>query len=148
MKKVISHISHGMGEHATGRPGSDITRMSPKKVTPIEVHSAMRTKSQSGAEAYSGHHASALDSLSGATVPSGGTRSAPGWGNSGARDGNPLAHPPASKVTKVAPPSFGQRSRTAPHSADLGEAILKQAFAASDSGDCQAHGRGRDGTKC
>jgi hypothetical protein len=54
----------------------------------------------------------------------------------------------SAKRTAVAPVSPGMRSRTKPHSAQLGEAILRQAFAAAAADDCQAHGRNRDGSKC
>jgi hypothetical protein len=40
--KKFSHISHGLGDHATGHAGSDLARNgAPKRVTPVEYHSGM-----------------------------------------------------------------------------------------------------------
>jgi hypothetical protein len=129
--KKINHISHGLGEHVVGHsvPGNLARDGAPKKVHAIAVHDGMRTKSQSGADALSGHHASALDSLSGATVPAGRVASVPGWGNGAVRSGNPLAHAPASKNVKRTPvhPSM---SRGADHDNmlhELGQSVLREA---------------------
>ena len=76
----FNHFSHGLGEHVTGHHGTNVAQNgAPKKVTAVEIHSGMRTKSANG-DAYSGQHKSALDSLSGATVPAASVTS-PGWGN-------------------------------------------------------------------
>jgi hypothetical protein len=57
----------------------------------------------------------------------------------------------SAKRLTVTAPSFGQRSRgprPAEHMAALGEAMLREAFAAADGATCQAHGRNKDGSKC
>jgi hypothetical protein len=64
--------------------------------------------------------------------------------NSEAPDANPaspLTKEPGRKVFKAAAPVIGQRSRTAPHSTGLGDAILNAAFDASAPDDRSAHGR-------
>jgi hypothetical protein len=130
MTKIISHISHGLGDHATGHAQSDLARDgAPKKVHAIAVHDGMRTKSKSGANALSGHHASALDSLSGATVPATRNMSAPGWGQGTVRTGNPLAHPPGSKNTKRAAihPSMSKGAAHDDMLHELGQSILRNA---------------------
>lgn len=128
-EKIVDHISHGMGPAREGHDGGNIARTSgPKKFHAVEVHPAMKTKSQSGQDALSGHHASALDSLSGATVPAGRV-TAPGWGQGTVRSGNPMAHAPASKNVKPVKVHPSQ-SKGADHDeqlADLGRAILAQA---------------------
>ena len=149
---MANHRSHGLGEHLTGRPGTnhkgDITRMAPKHVHDIEVNSGMHATPRSGGDALSGHHASAIDALSGAAVVPGAVKTVPGWGNAGVQSGHPFAKPPGAKRTIIAQPVIGHRSRTSQHSADLGEAILKTAFSRSDSADCIAHGRNPlDGSK-
>ncbi len=128
-KKIVNHLSHGMGDAVKGHHGSNVAQDgAPKRLHAIEVHPGMRTKSQSGADALSGHHASALDSMSGATVPAG-KITAPGWGQGTVRSGNPMAHAPASKnvrPVKVHP----SQSKGAAHDdqlAELGRAILAQA---------------------
>jgi len=129
MTKVINHISHGLGDHVTGHAHSDMARDgAPKKVHAIAVHDGMKTKSQSGADALSGHHASALDSHSGATVP-GAVKSAPGWGNGAVRTGNPMAHAPASKNTRRTPvhPSMSRGADADDMMHQLGEAIMREA---------------------
>ncbi len=123
------HVSHGHGPARDGHDGGNIARTSgPKKVHAVEVHSAMRTKSQSGADALSGHHASAIDAMSGATVPAG-KITAPGWGNASARTGNPMAHAPASKNVKPVKvhPSQTKGAAHDDQLAELGRAILAQA---------------------
>lgn len=131
MKKVISHISHGLGDHCTGRavPGCLPRDGAPKKVTAIEVNPGMRATPKSGGDALSGHHASAIDALSGATVPEGGNRTAPGWGSGTVRSGNPTAHAPGSKNTKAVPihPSMSRGAAHDEQLAELGRAVLAQA---------------------
>jgi hypothetical protein len=133
MTKVINHISHGLGDHVTGHthPGNIARDGAPKKVHEIAVHDGMRTKSKSGADALSGHHASALDSMSGATVPAARNMSAPGWGQGSVRTGNPLAHPPGSKNTRRAPvhPSMSKGADHDNALHELGQAVLRQAAA-------------------
>ncbi len=125
----INHVSHGLGPTHTGHavPGNLARDGAPKRVHSIEVHPGMQTRSKSGADVLSGHEASAIDALSGATVVPGAVTTAPGYGNAGVQSGHPFAKPPGAKNLKPAQPSFGQRSRTAPHSAELGAAILAQA---------------------
>jgi hypothetical protein len=128
-EKVISHLSHGMGDAVKGHHGSNIAQDgTPKRLHAVAVHDGMKTKSQSGQDALSGHHASALDAMSGATVPAGKV-TAPGWGNASARTGNPMAHAPASKNVKPVRVHPSQ-TKGADHDqqlADLGRAILAQA---------------------
>jgi hypothetical protein len=124
----INHISHGLGDHVTGHHGTNIAQNgAPKKVTAIEVHSGMRTKSAAG-DAYGGQHKSALDALTGATVPAGRV-TAPGWGSGTVRSGDPTAHAPASKNVRPVPvhpsQSRGADKDNAMH--ELGRAILEQA---------------------
>jgi hypothetical protein len=125
----INHISHGLGPAHTGHaePGGNIARDARgKRVHAIEVHWGMVTRAKSG-DALGGDHKSALDAVSGNVVVPGAVTTAPGYGNAGVQSGHPFAKPPASKNLKPVAPSFGQRSRTAPHSAELGAAILAQA---------------------
>jgi hypothetical protein len=150
MAAKINHMSHGFGPMRDGHAHSDIARDgAPKRVHPINVHSAMKTRTQSGGDALSGHEASGIDSVSGATVP-GNVTATPGYGNAGVQSGHPLAKAPGAKRLTPVAPSFGQRSR-GPRPDDnlhaLGTAMLAEAFAASDGADCAAHGRNRDGTK-
>jgi hypothetical protein len=107
---TFSHMSHGLGEHATGRPGTnhkgDITRMAPKKVTPVNYHPAMSTQTKSGGEALGGDHKSAVDSLSGLVI-------VPGKHGAEAT-AHPLVAPPLAKphLGKPVAPVPGMRSRT------------------------------------
>lgn len=130
MKKVVNHYSHGMGDAIKGRPGSDITRMAPKRLHEIEVAHGMQTATNSGGTAYGGDHKSALDSVSGnVVVPERGNRTAPGWGDASVRSGHPFAKPPASKNLRPVAVHPSQ-SRGANHDAqlqELGRAILDQA---------------------
>lgn len=108
------------------------------------VHGQMHRNVDGKPVIGSGHDASYLDSLTGATVP-GDVKSAPGWGNSTVRSGNPTVHPPGSKNLKQVRihPSM---SRGAGHDQvlrDLGESCLAQAFANSCTDDRMAHGRKR-----
>jgi hypothetical protein len=76
----------------------------------------------------SGHDASYLDSLTGATVP-GSVKSAPGWGNATVRSGNPTVHAPASKRLRPVP-VHPNMSKGADHDQmlhDLGASILNEA---------------------
>jgi hypothetical protein len=145
---VHGHTSHGLGPAHEGHaePGNIARDGAPKKVHSVAIHGGMSKQTKSGYVAFGGDHASAIDSLSGNTVPAA-NMAAPGWGNAGVQSGHPFAKAPASKVARPTPPSFGQRSRTAPHSAELGAAILQEAFKNSASDDCVAHGRKRDGSK-
>ena len=84
--------------------------------------------------AFGGDHASAIDSLSGVTVPAARNTSTPGYGKAGVQSGHPFAKAPGSKTLKPIPPSFGMRSRSAAPDTDmhaLGAAILDAAFAAA-----------------
>ena len=124
----VSHISHGLGPVHTGHesPGDIARDGAPKRIHEINVHSGMVTRSKSG-DALGGDHKSALDAVSGNVVVPGAVTTAPGYGNAGVQSGHPFAKPPASKNLKPVQPSFGQRSRTRPHSAELGAAILAEA---------------------
>jgi hypothetical protein len=148
IRKLLGHDSHGLGPVREGHhvPGNLARDGAPKRVHTVAVHGGMSKATKSGALALGGHHASALDSLSGNVVVPGAIQD---WPYSGkvTSNGHPLAKAPASKNLKAVAPSFGQRSRTKPHSAELGEAIMQQAFAGSCSDDCQAHGRKPDGSK-
>lgn len=128
MAKVVHHISHGLGPARTGHsePGNIARNAGPKKVHAIEVHPGMVTRSKRG-DAYGGDHKSAIDAVSGNVVVPGAVTTSPGYGNVGVQSGHPFAKPPASKNLKPVQPSFGQRSRTKPHSAELGAAILAEA---------------------
>lgn len=148
----ISHASHGAGEHITGHsvPGNIARDGAAKKLQPVAVNGAMFKQSKSGAMAVGGDHSSAIDSLNGAEVVPGRVTAQPGWGNSGAQSGHPLAKAPAGKNLSPVPPSFGMRTRGAtPDDAMhvIGEAIMQEAFAASACDDCVAHGRQRNGSK-
>lgn len=76
----------------------------------------------------SGHDASYLDSLSGATVP-GDVKSAPGWGNGTVRTGNPTAIAPASKRLRpvAVHPNMSKGPAHDQMLADLGASILNEA---------------------
>jgi hypothetical protein len=142
----INHISHGLGPANEGHhvPGNIARDGAPKRVHAINVHDGMRTRSKSGGDALSGHEASGIDAVSGSAFVPGAITTAP---DAGVQSGHPFAKAPGSKNLKTPEPSFGQRSRTRQHSPELGEAILKQAFEASNADDCAAHGRNRDGSK-
>jgi hypothetical protein len=90
----------------------------------------MRATPKSGGDALSGHEASAIDSLSGATVVPGAIKTAPGFGNSGVQSGHPFAKAPATKrLTRVAP-AFGMSGpgMVAPDDLhELGAAVLAEA---------------------
>ena|ERR1700720_358123 len=123
----INHLSHGLGDAVTGHthPGNIARDGAPKKVHAVNVHSGMRTRSKSGADAMSGHEASAIDSLTGqATVP-GSIKSAPGYGNSGVQSGHPFATAPGGKRLTPVRAAFGMKS--ADNLEELGRAVLAQA---------------------
>lgn len=138
-KLVVSHINDRSDEHArhvaNHARGGKYPHIDPQaggepkhaqQIVP--VHGGMQTKSRSGADALSGHHASAIDALSGATVVPAAVKSEPGWGNASARSGNPFAKPPGAKNLK--PVEIHPSHRNTPHDADmqeLGRSILAQA---------------------
>lgn len=128
--KRISHISHGMGEHVTGHGGNCIaTNGAPKKITAIAVHDGMRkTGNFHDGAALGGDHSSALDSLSGATVPARGSMATPGWGNGSLRSGGPIVAnrlDGQKRLTKVQA-AFGARNPGVDLH-ELGRAVLDQA---------------------
>jgi len=130
MSKVVNHISHGLGDHVTGHHRPNVAQDgAPKKIHAIEVAHGMRTKSQSGADALSGHHASAIDSLTGATVPERGSNTQPGWGAGTVRTGNPLVHPPGSKNLRsvAVHPKMTRGADAHNKMRELGRAILDEA---------------------
>jgi hypothetical protein len=119
--EVVSHASHGGGDHVSGHavPGNIARDGAPKHVHPILAHGGMTSRQL----ALKGmQHANAV---------------APD-----ANPASPLSKEPAGKpfVGKPVPVSPGMRSRTAPHNPALGAAILAEAFAASSADDCNAHG--------
>jgi hypothetical protein len=130
MRRMINHLSHGLGDAIKGHHKPNIAQDgAPKKVTGVEIHPGMTTRSKSGGDCYGGDHKSALDSLTGTAVVPGAIKSAPGWGNASARTGHPFAKPIPSKNIKRAEVAFGQ-SRGADEDAkmhDLGAEILKSA---------------------
>jgi len=149
MSKTDQVKTHpGMVSHSDSREhiGEHLTTGGKPKGGTVMVHPGMRTRGQNGADALSGHHASALDSLSGATVPAARNMTAPGWGNAGVQSGHPLAKPPGSKNVKAAPVAFGMKARGDIHA--VGAAILDAAFSCGAPDDRMAHGRGPDGKKC
>jgi hypothetical protein len=102
---TFSHMSHGLGDHATGHAGKTIaTDGAPKRVVPVAIHPGMTTQTKSGGEALGGDHKSAVDSLSGlVTVP----------GKHGAEAvAHPLVAPPVAKRLAPVAPVPGMRSRT------------------------------------
>jgi hypothetical protein len=159
--KTISHINHSPGrqiEHDANatRGIEQAARTYRKNAGPIDprvgsvskhtqivaVHPGMKTKSQSGADAISGHHASAIDALSGQTTVPGNVTAQPGYANSGIQAGqHPFAKPIPGKNLKSVAASFGMRSRSATPLADIGKAIMDEAFANSNADDRAAHGR-------
>jgi hypothetical protein len=147
---TVSHVSHGQGDHATGHAvkGNIARDGAPKRIEAVAVHGGMSRTTNGNTITGGGHAASALDSLTGATVPAARNTAQAGWGNKGVRDGNPTAKPPGpqKKLTRVAP-AFGMRSRTNEgHQSplhELGEAVLDAAFSASTRDDQMAHRRPR-----
>jgi hypothetical protein len=103
----ISHFSHGMGDAVRGHaePGNLARDRAPKRVTAVSVHDGMTRRQQSG---FAMGHANP-------TAPD-------------ANPASPMSKEPAGK--RLAPVEVvpGQRSRTAPHSAALGAAILASAI--------------------
>jgi hypothetical protein len=117
-------------DHATlGKPGKP-------KIFSTPIHSGMKKVAKTGAVALGGDHASAIDSLTGGVVVPGAVKSKPGWGNSDAQTGHPLARPPAAKNLKPVALSPTMRRQTGniarsltdstPHSI-LGRAIIDEA---------------------
>lgn len=149
------HASHGLGADTPARHGKrpniarDATRG--KRVHDIKINGAMVRHTADGSyRAFGGDHASAINSLSGVTVPAARNTSTPGYGNAGVQSGHPFAKPPGSKNLKPVPPSFGMRSRSAAPNTDmhaLGAAILDAAFSAGSPDDRAAHARKPDGSK-
>lgn len=147
------HKSHGEGDHLKGHavPGVLGRDGAPKRATSVKIHGGMVRHTADGSyRAFGGDHASAINSLSGVTVPAARNTSTPGFGNSGVQNGHPFAKAPGSKNLKPVPPSFGMRSRSAAPNTDmhaLGAAILDAAFSVGSPDDKAAHGRGDDGKK-
>lgn len=125
----FSHFSHGEADTAGHHlPGNIARDGAPKRVTATAVHPGMTRRVQGQTIVAGGHEAAALDALSGQTIVPGNIKSTPGFGNAGTTGGNPLATPPGSKNLKAAAVSPGMRSRTSPHSSELGAAILRAAL--------------------
>jgi len=122
--KSHSDSREHIGEHTQDRRAGNIALESTrhKGSDAVMVHSGMSKKSESGAVGLSGHHASALDAMSGAVVPAGKTAATPGWGNGSVRSGNPMAHAPAGKNLKPVQTYPGHRSRV--NGDGLGAAIM------------------------
>lgn len=149
---TVSHVSHGGGEHVTGHavPGNVARDGAPKHISVTPIHGGMVRQVQGEPITGGGHHASALDAISGQTVVPGSIKSTPGYGNAGVQSGNPLGRAPGGKNLGRVSVSFGMRSRGPnPDSAmhEIGEAMIAEAFANSGSDDRQAHARGRDGKR-
>ncbi|MGH7223786.1 MAG: hypothetical protein ACRELF_11195 [Gemmataceae bacterium] len=144
----ISHLSHGQADHAGHHVPGDLPRDGSGKLNrPVPVHGGMSRQVNGVTITGGGHVASALDSLTGAVVPVGRT-TAPGWGNKGVTNGNPLVKAPGPKTKQSRVQlSFGMKPRTDDQAMmhELGEAVLEQAFSAACSDDRMAHGRARDG---
>jgi hypothetical protein len=113
--RKISHISHGLGDHATGHAGHNIaTDGAPKKVTEIAFHSGMSRQQKAGAGLGGmGHGAVA------GTAPAAPLQHTYGSG-------------PNLKHGKLAPVHPSQSLGTGHDAAlrDLGHAIMDAAFAA------------------
>jgi hypothetical protein len=142
---IPHHISHGLGQHLEGHAvkGNIARDGAPKRATVVKINGGMAKQMSNGFRAAGGDHASALDSLSGVTVPAGKTVSTPSWGNATARSGNPTVHAPVGKRLAPVKPSWGMKSQSASGRSptDLGEAILNEAFANADAATRAAHGR-------
>jgi hypothetical protein len=93
------------------------------------VHGGMTRQVNGQPITGGGHDASALDSLSGATVPLTRGVASPGWGNSTVRNGSQTVHPPASKQLKPVGihPSMSKGAAHDQMLADLGASILSEA---------------------
>jgi hypothetical protein len=143
--KTISHSDsrEHIGEHNSVHKGNIARDGGKPKGGNVEIAHGMTKRSASGAVALGGNHASAIDALSGQVTVPGTIKSTPGFGNSGVTPGgHPFAKPPAGKNLKPVPASFGMRSRSATPLADIGKAIMDEAFANSQPDDRRAHGRG------
>lgn len=151
----ISHSSHApsrqrehdaMRERGANHSGIDARVGSvPKNSRPVPIHGGMHRVVQGQPVTGGGHHASALDAVSGNTVVPGNVRTAPGWGNAGVQSGHPFAKAPSTKATRPVAVKPGMRSRTHPHTPELGRAMLAEAFRNSAADDRIAHRRGPDG---
>lgn len=102
----VSHDSHGLGDHATGRAGTDIARDgAAKHVHPIVIHGGMTSRQV----ALKGmQHANAV---------------APD-----ANPASPLSKEPQGKRLASVQATPGMRSRTSKHDPALGAAILATAL--------------------
>jgi len=128
----INHLSHGLGDHVTGHsvPGNLARDGAPKRVHAVEVNPGMRATPKSGGDALSGHHASAIDALSGATVVPGAVNSMPGFGNAGIQPGHPLSKLPMAKRLTGTQAAFKMKTGDGDACADLhelGAAVLAEA---------------------
>jgi hypothetical protein len=144
--KKISHSDsrEHIGEHHSVHAGNIARDGGKPKGGDVMVHPGMTKRTESGALALGGHHASAIDALSGQVTVPGAVKATPGYGNSGVQNGHPFAKAPAGKNLKPVPAAFGMRSRSdtpadAMHA--IGEKMLDEAFAASGADDRAAHGR-------
>lgn len=141
------HASHGHGDHMTGHavPGNIARDGAPKRAHVVPIHGGMAKQTDSGAVAFGGDHATALDSVSGRTVPAGRSVATPGWGNGTARSGNPMLHEPGSKNVKpvAVHPNMTRGANHDQMLAELGRAVLQNGFDASAPDDRSAHGRPR-----
>lgn len=103
------HVARGMERQYSGGIDPRIGGRE-KYQSNLVVHGGMVRQTKNG-PAFGGDHASAMDSLTGLAVVPGSVKSAPGWGNAGARSGHPLAKPPGGKNLSPVQPSPGMRSR-------------------------------------
>jgi len=105
--EVVSHDSHGMGDHVTGHAVSgNIARDgAPKHVHPVTLHGGMTARQQS------------LNAMGHATAV------APD-----ANPASPLTKEPQGKTLAPVQAKPGMRSRTSPHDPALGAAILASAL--------------------
>jgi hypothetical protein len=129
------HLEHNAGQdHNVARRGSVQKRSNDG----VAIHSGMTSLQRGGAGIGGMSHPVAAISDGGQTVAT-----------SAAAQPMPHAYGalPDSKSGKTVPATPGMRSRNAPHSNDLGEAILRQAYGESAPDDCQAHGRNTDGSR-
>jgi len=124
--KKISHVSHGLGDHAVGHAGSDIARNgAPKKVTAVEFHSGMTRQQQDVA---------GIGGLARATMAAGG-----GHAIASSADASPLlphaySGRPDLKRGKAVPvhPSHSRGADADSAMRQLGDAILREAVLKSN----------------
>ena len=130
-KEHAAHVVYGAERQFSGGIDPRVGGK-PKHDGDLKIHGGMIRQTESG-PAFGGDHASAMDSLTG-------LKTVPGKPGEGA-PAHPLTAAAGAKNYASAKPVIGHRSRTAPHESKLGEALLAEAFDASGTDDCMAHGR-------